>query len=121
MKKILTGLFFIGGFLTLSAQSVSFDKTTIDYGKIQLKSDGFRYFTITNKGDKPLIISNVKPGCGCTTPSWDKAPILPGKSSKIKVGYNTELIGPFRKLIEVSTNDPEHGRSVLWIQGEIIK
>ncbi|SDE22440.1 DUF1573 domain-containing protein [Riemerella columbipharyngis] len=119
MKKILAGMLLLGGVAVMSAQSISFDKTTIDYGKIKKGADGHRFFTVMNKGDKPLIISKVKPACGCTTPEWDKAPIMPGKSAKIKVGYNTAIVSMFKKSIEVYSNDPEHGRSVLWIQGEV--
>jgi hypothetical protein len=46
-----------------------------------------------------LIISNVKPSCGCTTPEFSQDPIMPGKSAKIKVGYNTAN-GGFNKMIE---------------------
>ncbi|MDY3351762.1 DUF1573 domain-containing protein [Riemerella anatipestifer] len=120
MKKILTGLVLAVGFMA-SAQTISFDKTTVDYGKVEKGSEGHRYFTVTNTGDKPLVISNVKASCGCTTPEWDKTPILPGKSSKIKVGYNTNLVNPFKKLIEVFSNDPKASRSVIWIQGEVVE
>ena len=70
-------------------------------------------------GDKPLIISEVKPSCGCTTPEWSKDPILPGKSTQIKVGYNTGIKGAFNKLIEVYSNDPQNSRSVLYIKGNV--
>jgi hypothetical protein len=29
-----------------------------------------------------LIISEVKPGCGCTAPDFTKEPIMPGKKGK---------------------------------------
>jgi hypothetical protein len=66
-----------------------------------------------------LIISEVKPSCGCTTPEWSKDPILPGKSAQIKVGYNTGIKGSFNKLIEVYSNDPQNNRSVLYIKGTV--
>ena len=46
-------------------------------------------FKFTNTGDVPLVISNVKTSCGCTTPYWPKKPIKPGESDKIKVKFNT--------------------------------
>jgi len=119
MKKLFLGLFLTAGIAFASAQTISFDQTTIEYGKVAVGADGQREVTVTNKGDKPLIISNVRPSCGCTTPQWSKDPILPGKSAKIKVGYNTQIKGDFKKSIEVYSNDPEHGRSVLWIKGQV--
>ena len=119
MKNILAGLLLTASFAMASAQTISFNETTHDYGKIAKGGDGTTYFTVTNKGDKPLIISNVHPACGCTTPEYSQDPIMPGKSAKIKVGYNTQLVNPFEKLIEVYSNDPKNGRSVLYIKGVV--
>ena len=119
MKKILAGLFMTGAIAFASAQTISFDKTTFDYGNVKAGSDGQRFFTVKNTGDKPLIISEVKPSCGCTTPEWSKDPILPGKSTQIKVGYNTGIKGAFNKLIEVYSNDPQNSRAVLYIKGNV--
>ena len=44
---------------------------------------------------------------------------MPGKSAKIKVGYNTAIPGPFNKMIEVFSNDPANNRSVIYIKGSI--
>lgn len=119
MKKILAGLFMTGAIAFASAQTISFDKITFDYGNVKAGSDGHRFFTVKNIGDKPLIISEVKPSCGCTTPEWSKDPILPGKSTQIKVGYNTGIKGAFNKLIEVYSNDPQNSRAVLYIKGNV--
>ena len=119
MKKVLAGLFMTASVAFVTAQTISFDKTTFEYGNVKSGSDGHRFFTVTNKGDKPLIISEVKPSCGCTTPEWSKDPILPGKSTQIKVGYNTSIKGSFNKLIEVFSNDPENSRSVIYIKGNV--
>lgn len=119
MKKLFLGLLFAGSFALVSAQTISFDKTTIDYGNVAVGADGQRVVTVTNKGNKPLIISKVSPSCGCTTPKWSNEPIMPGKSAKIEVGYNTQLKGGFKKSIDVYSNDPKQGRTVLWIEGKV--
>ncbi len=121
MKKIFAGIALISLSAFASAQTISFDRTTWDYGKIKPGSDGHRYFTVKNTGDKPLIISKVQASCGCTTPEWSQDPIMPGQTSKIKVGYNTNLVDPngFQKLIEVYSNDPANSRSVIYIKGAV--
>lgn len=119
MKKLIAGIALFGTFALASAQTITFDKTTFDYGTIKPSADGTRFFTVTNTGDKPLILSNVKPSCGCTTPEFSQDPIMPGKSAKIKVGYNTTLNGPFNKMIEVFSNDPANSRSVIYIKGNV--
>ena len=119
MKKILTGLFLTGTLVFAAAQTISFDKTTFDYGTVKSGADGHRFFVVKNTGDKPLIISKVQASCGCTTPEWSQDPIMPGKTAQIKVGYNTTIVGPFTKIIEVYSNDAANNRSTINIKGVI--
>ncbi len=119
MKKIFAALFLTASFALASAQTISFDKTTYDYGNVKNGADGHRFFTVKNTGDKPLIISKVQASCGCTTPEWSQDPIMPGKTAQIKVGYNTTIVGPFTKIIEVYSNDPANSRSVINIKGTV--
>lgn len=119
MKKIFAGLFLTASFAFVSAQTITFDKTKLDYGTVKVGSDGHRVFTVKNTGDKPLIISKVEASCGCTTPEWSQEPIMPGKTAPIKVGYNTTIMGPFTKLITVYSNDTASSRSVIEISGAV--
>ncbi|MDF2553829.1 MAG: hypothetical protein K0R36_2055 [Chryseobacterium sp.] len=119
MKTLFAGIALFGTIALASAQTITFDKTTFDYGAIKPNSDGHRFFNVTNTGDKPLIISNVKASCGCTTPEFSTDPIAPGKSAKIKVGYATANPGAFNKMIEVFSNDPVNSRSVIYIKGDV--
>lgn len=121
MKKLFAGLAMFGILAFASAQTISFAETTLDYGTVKTGSDGHRYFVVKNTGDKPLIISKVQPGCGCTVPEWSKDPIMPGKTSLIKVGYSgmgqKGAWGP--KMIEITSNDPKNSRTVLNIKGNV--
>ena len=75
-------------------------------------------FTITNVGEYPLIIQNVETSCGCTTPSWTRKPIKPGKKGEIKVIYDAKYPGRFHKTITVFSNVDE-GSIKLSISGEV--
>lgn len=119
MKKLAFAFFVSSGFHLASAQTLNLDKSDIDYGTITQGADGIRYFKVTNTGDKPLVIDRVLAGCGCTTPEWSNQPIPPGESSEIKVGYNTQIVGPFTKTIEINSNDPLNGRKVVQIRGVV--
>ncbi len=113
MKKLalLIGLFFL---FSLAAKSqtnakvdgpvITFEKLEHDYGTIQQGANGECEYKFKNTGNEPLIISDVRKSCGCTTPSWNKEPILPGKSGTIKVGYDTNRIGAFSKTVTVISN-----------------
>ncbi len=96
--------------------SISFTETMHDYGTIKKDSDGTYDFTFKNSGKIPLVLSNVQSSCGCTTPSWPREPIAPGKTGIIKVKYNTSSPGGFQKTITVYSN----GKTViLTIKGSV--
>lgn len=119
MKKIFAAMFITASFAFASAQTISFDKTTVDYGTVKNGADGNRVFVVKNTGDKPLIISKVQASCGCTIPEWSQEPIMPGKTGQIKVHYDTKIGGPFQKLIQVYSNDPANVTATINIKGTV--
>ncbi len=98
--------------------AISFEKTTINYGKIQKNADPYRIFKFTNTGSEALIIKNAKGSCGCTVPTYSKEPIAPGKSGEIKVRYDTKRVGKINKSVTLQTNA---GVKILKITGEVLK
>jgi len=122
MKKLLLLAFVVIGFTGFSQEKkakIEFKQVEIDYGTIDKNSDGTRSFEFTNTGDAPLIIERVKSSCGCTVPSKPSQPILPGKSDKIVVKYNTHRVGPFRKTITVYSN-AQNNVVILKIKGKVV-
>lgn len=89
--------------------SITFDRLVHDFGTIEGNTDNGTEFIVTNTGDKPLIIDEVKASCGCTTPKKPEKPIMPGKSDKITVNFhpNPEQKNEIVKTITVAANtDP---------------
>ena len=119
MKKLFAGMLMLGTVAFASAQTITFNTVNLDYGTVKPNADGNRTFIVKNTGDKPLVISRVQPSCGCTTPDWSKEPIMPGKTGEIKVHYDTAGLGEFQKSIDVYSNDPVNGRSVIFIKGKV--
>ena len=99
---------------------IHFQKMEHNYGQIQKGGDGNCEFTFTNDGTEPLILSNVRASCGCTTPSWTKDPIMPGQTGTINVRYNTNNVGGFTKTITVTSNAVDNARVVLKIKGNVV-
>jgi Protein of unknown function (DUF1573) len=100
---------------------LSFDKKTHDFGKVKEQDGKITYvFEFTNKGTAPLVVSNAKPSCGCTTPSWTKEPVEAGKKGTITVTYNPAgRPGAFTKTITITSNS-ENETDYLTITGEVI-
>ena len=86
--------------------TVVFKSVNHDFGNI--KSTGGSVsceYEFTNTGDTPLVIVSVtNGGCGCTTPSFPKAPVAPGKSGVIKITFNpVGRKGEFNREVKVRT------------------
>lgn len=101
---------------------LEFETLVIDFGDIQ-KSDKpvETVFRFKNTGKDPIILSNVRPSCGCTIPEWTKDPVLPKKIGEIKVQYkNTHIVGTFSKTISVTSNKNPDNPITLTIKGKVI-
>ncbi len=83
---------------------MTFETLEIDYGNIEQDSDPFRIFKFKNTGNAALLITNARGSCGCTVPSYSKAPVDAGAESEIKVRYDTHRLGQFRKRVTLTTN-----------------
>lgn len=81
---------------------VKFDKTTIDFGVAKVNHPVTVTYTFKNVSNKPVIIKSAQPSCGCTTPSWTKKPVLPGKKGEVKATYNAAALGQTNKTVFVN-------------------
>jgi len=109
MKKLLCFVMFFSA-LTLFAQPViQFDKTTHDFGNV--KEEGGKVtgkFEFTNTGNQDLLLTSVKPGCGCTAADYTKTAVPPGGRGFINATYDPfNRPGSFNKNIKVTTNEPK--------------
>lgn len=119
MKSILISIFLIlcgfGNLLqaqeivltannTANAPVVIWESNNVDLGMVKQNEKVTVEFKFSNVGNAPLIISSVKPSCGCTIANYSKESVQPGESSKITAVYNASSVGHFSKSIVVKTN-----------------
>ncbi len=82
-----------------------FDKTMVDFGNLKEGEKVTHTYKFKNIGDGSLIISTVRPTCGCTVPDWSQKPIPPGGEGTIKIVFNTNhKVGKQTKHIIVIAN-----------------
>lgn len=125
MKRIagLILTLLLGAFvLTATAQKpqIVFENLEHDFGGFK-ESAGVQSttFKFTNKGEVPLVLSNVRASCGCTTPKWTREPVAPNGTGEVQVSYNPRnRPGAFNKTVMVSSN-AENGTAVLRITGRV--
>ena len=102
----------------LKPTKVSISLKDINFNTLQQNIHRDTVFYITNAGTNPLLIYNVETSCGCTTSSWTKRPIKPGKKGEVKVSYDAKYPGRFHKTITVYANI-ENSQIKLSISGEV--
>ncbi|WP_261510026.1 DUF1573 domain-containing protein [Chryseobacterium paludis] len=85
--------------------SIALSESNFDFGKIKKGDKVQHVYEVTNTGKNPLVISEVKPGCGCTAPDFTKEPILPGKKGKITLHFDSSNFdGNVQKYADVYAN-----------------
>lgn len=107
MKRfIVLWVFFIPSLLFAQKARIEFFTTSHNFGTISEKGGNVTVdFNFKNTGKVPLILRNVRSGCGCTILEWDKRPVAPGDTSSIKVAFDPlDRPGTFVKSIAVNSN-----------------
>lgn len=115
MKKLFIILAIVASAYGLKAQEINgvkkpaselivMKEASYDFGKIQQGKPVTHEFEVMNTAPDTLKLENVVASCGCTTPTWKKDPVAPGTGSKINVGYNAAMEGPFEKQITIFYN-----------------
>ncbi len=91
-----------------------------DFGKVPQGKPVTTDFVYTNIGEEPLILTEVKPTCGCTIADYTKTPVKKGEKGNIKITYNAAVEAPFNKTIVVTSN-AKTPTKYLVIVGEVTK
>lgn len=85
--------------------TIALSESNFDFGQIKKGDKVQHVYEVTNTGTNPLVISEVKPGCGCTAPDFTKEPIMPGKKGKITLHFDsTNFDGAVNKYADVFAN-----------------
>lgn len=86
---------------------ITWVKEEIDLGEIKQNVPRKIEFEFKNTGTEPVLITDVKASCGCTSTDYTKEPVKPGQKTTISATYNAAAMGTFRKTITVFTSaDP---------------
>jgi hypothetical protein len=105
---------------TLKPENLEFKTESHDFGTVPEGPAAEYEFVFKNTGKEPILLQQVHASCGCTTPTWSKDPVLPGKTGIVKASFATQGRGgsPFNKSITVTSNA---GTKVLTIKGNVEK
>jgi len=77
-------------------------------------------FEFQNNTDEAIVVDNVRPDCGCTSPNWSEEPVLPGEKGKITVEYDARKMGYFYKKVKVYLSGIRKGHK-LYVEGDVVE
>jgi hypothetical protein len=131
MKKILLLATAFAVTMTVKAQTndnapatnvdnvIKMNVETHDFGKVKQGIPVTYEFEIKNISNAPVVVENTWASCGCTTPEKITEPIMPGKTAKLKVQYNSAAVAPINKDVFIKIAGIEAPKSV-HITGEVL-
>lgn len=96
---------FLASIDTANYTTIEWLDTTVNFGTLK-EGDSIRMtYRFKNTGSKPLLISQVRPACGCTIANYSEEPVLSGEESEIVANFNSEGHPGFtNKTIQVVSN-----------------
>jgi LysM repeat protein len=129
MKTLKFSLFAAAVFFIANAKAqeaapqkpmgLTFTEDTYNFGDIEKDKPASHEFTFKNTSDQTILITGVKPSCGCTATNYTKTPVKPGETGSVTATYNAHNPGPFTKTLTVSTNDTDQTKT-LYIKGKVL-
>lgn len=96
--------------------------SAVNFGTIKMGEKILVKFRCLNTGNKPLIIVNARPGCGCTVANYTKVPIAPSAEGLITAEFDSNKAhgGTVSKYIMVTTNTKNSSETNLMFSGEVL-
>jgi len=95
------------------------EKTTHNFGVMDVKATGTHDFFIKNVGTEVLTLTVDRTTCSCTGIDITPTRVLPGRTAKCHLKYNAEqaITGKFSQGGIIRTNDPNNTEIRLIVEG----
>lgn len=105
---------------TSNFTTVKWLDTVINFGTIKQGEKINLKFRCINTGTKPLVLTNVRPGCGCTVADYCRDAILPNKEGWVTASFDSKrFCGEVHKSILAASNSNNERERTLQFTGNI--
>ncbi|MFK7973113.1 MAG: DUF1573 domain-containing protein [Bacteroidia bacterium] len=105
---------------SLPKTEVEWYEQSFDFGKIQEGDVVTHTFRFKNVGANPLLLTRVKPSCGCTSPKWSSEEIAPGEEGEVAVSFNSSHKRGMQSKSVVITFNGNPVNKVLTFRAEVM-
>ena len=103
-----------------SAPKLVCDQPKVDLGEAETGSKVNHTYQLRNDGDEPLVIENVKAGCGCTTTQLAKNTLAPGETVALQTVLDlTMRRGLQIKHVDIFSNDGGKTNTMMRVEMEV--
>lgn len=102
---------------------IEFQTKLIDLGTLsQEDSEQVVRLPFTNTGDVPLVVTEVRTSCSCTTVRYDRGKIMPGERGTLNITMNPAKApeGSFYRVLQVFST-AQSGVQHITLKAEIVK
>ena len=108
------------GLIAVAAPKIQVDSETYEFASVIAGTFVSHNFIITNIGDAPLTIKNVRTSCGCTVVELEKTVLAAGESEVLQADLGTTgYHGRIEKRIYVESNDHSNALITLRLTGVV--
>lgn len=107
MRQNIVAFLLLAGSMQVAAQTVSVSEPVQDCGTTGFETPVTATFQLWNKGQKPLVISDIKADCGCTSVSYPKTPVEVGAPFTVTMTYDARQLGHYYKQAAIRSNAAE--------------
>ena len=84
---------------------IKWDEEMHDFGDIEKGKPVTHEFSFVNNTKETVLITNVRPACGCTAANYTKTPIKPGEKGMVAATFNAASPGGFQKSVTILTKE----------------
>jgi hypothetical protein len=84
---------------------IKWDQEMHDFGDIEKGKPATYEFSFTNNTKETILITTVRPACGCTAANYTKTPIKPGEKGMVAATFNAASAGAFQKSVTITTTE----------------
>lgn len=93
-----------------------------NWGQVKAKDSPLKtQVHIVNDGDSLLVLTAVKPTCGCTTAPLDKSELKHGDTATVSITLNiTPTGGKVSKSIRITSNDLSQSTKILALEADVM-
>lgn len=106
---------------TFAQPQLKFTDTKKSFGFVKKGEMVKLEFEFTNEGNQPLIITEAKVECSCTTVEFPKQPVAPAQKAKITVSFDTKSVYDRQdRTVEIISNAKNSSQKIRF-KGVVLK